>query len=200
MRKSKTPERSGEKPASSPSKRPKPTLLASSPLDPEELQSLIALFRENGVSDFELKTKGLRLKVSLAGSRPSEPIVYAVPSASQIALNLPSQPTALPNASSVAGAAQPEPAAESPEAAQEKPGAMIVSPMVGTFYRAPAPDAEPFVGVGSAVSEDTVLCIIEAMKIMNEIKADMRGVVAEILVENGQPVEYGRPMFRIVAE
>ena len=73
----------------------------------------------------------------------------------------------------------------------------VASPMVGTFYRAPAPDAEPFVEVGGQVSEDTVLCIIEAMKVMNEIKAEMKGEILEALVESGEPVEFGQPLFLI---
>jgi acetyl-CoA carboxylase biotin carboxyl carrier protein len=72
-----------------------------------------------------------------------------------------------------------------------------MSPMVGTFYRAPAPDADPYVDVGDTVKADTVLCIVEAMKLMNEIKAEMAGVVRRILVETGQPVEFGQPMFLI---
>ena len=81
----------------------------------------------------------------------------------------------------------------------ERPSGVVEihSPMVGTFYRSPSPEAEPFVGVGSAVEEETVICIIEAMKVMNEIKAECTGQVVEILVENGEPVEYGQPVFLV---
>lgn len=88
----------------------------------------------------------------------------------------------------------PAPAAEAVAAPAGKP---FPSPLVGTFYRAASPEAEPFVGVGSQVGPETVLCIIEAMKVMNEIKAEMRGTVVEVLVENGAPVEYGQPLFLI---
>ena len=97
----------------------------------------------------------------------------------------------------------PVPVAEAPaplkEAAEEeaKPGKIVESPLVGTFYAAPAEDAEPFVTVGSAVKKGQTLAIVEAMKLMNEIESDYDGTVAEILVENGQPVEYGQPLFRI---
>jgi acetyl-CoA carboxylase biotin carboxyl carrier protein len=74
-------------------------------------------------------------------------------------------------------------------------GRPFLSPMVGTFYRSPSPDADPFVDVGSRVEEDSVLCIIEAMKVMNEIRAETKGEIAEVLVENGEPVEYGQPLF-----
>ena len=88
----------------------------------------------------------------------------------------------------------PPAAAPAKEAA---PGKDIVSPMVGTFYGSPSPEAAAFVGIGSEVTEDTVVCIIEAMKVMNEIKAEMRGIITEILGENGKPVQYGQPLFRV---
>ena len=103
----------------------------------------------------------------------------------------------------VGPAPAPASAAEAPaplkEAAEEeaKPGKIVESPLVGTFYAAPAEDAEPFVTVGSAVKKGQTLAIVEAMKLMNEIESDYDGTVAEILVENGQPVEYGQPLFRI---
>ena len=78
-------------------------------------------------------------------------------------------------------------------------GEVFVSPMVGTFYRAPSPEAESFVDIGERVTADTTLCVIEAMKVMNEIKAEMEGQIAAILVENGEPVEFGQPLFRITA-
>ncbi len=108
------------------------------------------------------------------------------------------------------GPAPPDPAGASPpnaaahEAAREaREGVLppntevLKSPMVGTFYRAPSPEADPFVEIGTAVTEDTVVCIIEAMKVMNEIKAETKGVVHEILVENGEPVEFGQALFQI---
>ena len=73
----------------------------------------------------------------------------------------------------------------------------VVSPMVGTFYRAPSPDSAPYVQVGQDITKDTVVCMIEAMKVMNEIKAELQGVIAEVLVENGTPVQFGQPLFRV---
>jgi len=102
------------------------------------------------------------------------------------------QPAA-PTASGAPAPAQaPTPATE-PEPGQE--GHVVKAPMVGTFYRSPSPDAKPFIEVGQAVKEGDTICIIEAMKLMNEIEADASGVVKAILVENGQPVEYGQPLF-----
>lgn len=94
----------------------------------------------------------------------------------------------------VAAAAAPAAAPAAP-AAPAVPAVTIDSPLVGTFYKAASPDAAPFVQVGDRVNPDTTLCIIEAMKVMNEVKAEKSGVIKEILVENGQPVEYGQPMF-----
>ncbi|KFE63608.1 Biotin carboxyl carrier protein of acetyl-CoA carboxylase [Hyalangium minutum] len=89
------------------------------------------------------------------------------------------------------------PAAAAPAKPAEKPGQLMTSPFVGTFYRTPAPDQPPFAEVGSVVKKGQVLCIVEAMKLMNEIEAEMAGRVTEILVENGQPVEFGQALFRI---
>jgi acetyl-CoA carboxylase biotin carboxyl carrier protein len=101
-----------------------------------------------------------------------------------------SGPRVAPPAPAPAAAAAPAPAAE-------KPGHAVTSPFVGTFYRTPAPDQPPFVDVGSVVKKGQVLCIIEAMKLMNEIESEVSGRVAEILVENGRPVEFGQALFRI---
>ena len=84
-----------------------------------------------------------------------------------------------------------------PPRAAEKPGFVVAAPLVGTFYRSPSPDSPPFVEVGSTVKKGQVLCIVEAMKLMNEIEAEVAGTVAEILVQNGSPVEFGQPLFRL---
>ena len=95
-------------------------------------------------------------------------------------------------------AAAPAPGREAPAGGEEAQGVCVLRcPMVGTLYRAPAPDADPFVDVGDEVGPDTVLCIIEAMKVMNELKAEMEGTIQEIRVENGEAVEYGQPLFVI---
>jgi acetyl-CoA carboxylase biotin carboxyl carrier protein len=97
--------------------------------------------------------------------------------------------------------AAPAPAAAAPKAdakAADKPGTLVTSPFVGTFYRAPSPDSAPFVEVGSKVKKGQTLCIVEAMKLMNEIESEVDGTVAEILAQNATPVEFGEPLFRIV--
>jgi acetyl-CoA carboxylase biotin carboxyl carrier protein len=104
---------------------------------------------------------------------------------------------AAPAAATVSAAAAAPAAAPRPEKA-EKPGALVTSPFVGTFYRAPSPDSPPYVDVGSKVKKGQVLCIVEAMKLMNEIEAEVEGVVAEILTQNATPVEFGQPLFRVV--
>ena len=105
-------------------------------------------------------------------------------------MQAPMPPAALPAAAEAAGAS-PEPAPVSSNLLD------VTSPMVGTFYLASSPDAEPFVRVGDRVTEDSTLCILEAMKVMNEIKAELSGSVVEILAQNGQPVEFGQPLFVI---
>jgi len=105
---------------------------------------------------------------------------------------------AAPVAAPVPAAALPAaPAAKAPEKAPEKPGHLVTSPFVGTFYRAPSPDSPPFVDVGSTVKKGQVLCIVEAMKLMNEIEAEVEGKIVEILVLNATPVEFGEKLFRI---
>jgi acetyl-CoA carboxylase biotin carboxyl carrier protein len=101
-------------------------------------------------------------------------------------------------ASSVA--APPAPAAAPRPEKAEQPGTIVTSPFVGTFYRAPSPDSPPYVEVGAKVKKGQVLCIVEAMKLMNEIEAEVEGVIAEVLAQNGTPVEFGHPLFRILTE
>ena len=97
----------------------------------------------------------------------------------------------------VAVPAAPPPAAAPRAEKAEKPGTLVTSPFVGTFYRAPSPDSPPYVDVGTKVKKGQVLCIVEAMKLMNEIEAEVEGVVAEVLVQNATPVEFGQPLFRV---
>jgi acetyl-CoA carboxylase biotin carboxyl carrier protein len=104
----------------------------------------------------------------------------------------------MPAAAPVLHAAPAAPAPAAPRAEKpEKPGALVTSPFVGTFYRAPSPESPPYVEVGAKVKKGQVLCIVEAMKLMNEIEAEVEGTVAEILVANATPVEFGQPLFRI---
>jgi len=149
----------------------------------KEIREILELLKGSDVTDFELGRGETVLKVRL-GAPP--PAFY------------PQAPPAAAPAASMAPEAAPPPAAE---AAPAKPAYKeIVSPIVGTFYRAPAPDSAPFVEVGSHVVKGQVLCIIEAMKIMNQIESDTTGSIAAILVENAQPVAYGQPLFHILPE
>ncbi len=136
--------------------------------------------KKHDLSVFEIEKEGFRLKLEKG---PSAQAAAAVPSAAA------GPPKAVP------AAAETTPAA--PKAIESASLKEIVSPMVGTFYRGPSPDAPPFVDVGKTVAEDTVVCIIEAMKVMNEIKAETGGIIAEVLAENGKPVQFGQVLFKV---
>lgn len=156
-------------------------------MDLERIKSVIDLMSENDLCEFSIEEKDFKLSLKRGGVAP---VVYAAPGgASGVA------PAAAPVAAA-AGAA-PAAAAAAPAAGGEENLTPIPSPLVGTFYRASSPDADPFVQVGSRVNKDTVVCIIEAMKVMNEIKAETSGVVKRILIENATAVQFGEPMFLI---
>jgi acetyl-CoA carboxylase biotin carboxyl carrier protein len=144
-------------------------------MDLEEIKQILQLMDENGLAEFELEREGLRIALRKA-SAPA-PVIAA-----------PAPQVAVAGAAAAPGAGQAEP---------EDKLACISSPMVGTFYVAPSPEAPPFVSVGDRVGKDTVVCILEAMKVMNEIKAEVEGTITEVLVENAEPVEYGEPLFRV---
>jgi acetyl-CoA carboxylase biotin carboxyl carrier protein len=153
-------------------------------MDLRKLKKLIDLVQESGIAELEITEGEEKVKIVRGGQvEVAHPGIPAPASA----------PAAPPHALSAA-APQAAPAPEAPAAPE---GHVVKSPMVGTFYRAPAPDAEPFVEVGDTVKAGQTICIIEAMKLMNEIEADRDGVVKAILVENGQPVEYGEPLIVI---
>jgi acetyl-CoA carboxylase biotin carboxyl carrier protein len=152
-------------------------------MDLRKLKTLIDLVSESGISELEV-TEG-EGKVRIVKNAPP---VYVQPSASYAPQYAAPAPVAAPAAEAPAAA----PATPAPVAQQ---GHVVTSPMVGTFYRAPSPGAEAFVQVGDTVKEGQTICIIEAMKLLNEIESDKSGVVKEILVDNGQAVEYGQPLF-----
>lgn len=163
-----------------------------------ELRELIGLITENGLTQFELEREGFRVKVGrgafLDHSIANSPVPLTG-GEKQITSGLPSHASAV---QSVPTNAPHHPGAHAEEAASEDQDLQIVtSPIVGTFYRAPSPTAESFVRIGSQVEPTTVVCIIEAMKLMNEIQAETSGEVVKIYVENGQAVEYGQPLFGI---
>jgi acetyl-CoA carboxylase biotin carboxyl carrier protein len=139
------------------------------------IEDMLQLMESRGLVELEMEHQGLRIRLKKASSSPAAQLVEYV-------------------------AGVPQPAAPSPAAAKpsdEGHRIVIKSPMVGTFYRAPAPDAPPFVEVGQDLEVGQVVCIIEAMKLMNEIKSEVSGRVAEILVDNGAPIEFGQPLFVI---
>lgn len=151
-----------------------------------QIQRVIDLMVLNGAVEVEMEEAGRRLRVRLKEDFQAATIV-AHP-----------QPISHPEVIPSPSPSAPAPAAAAGERSDEATeGEVFTSPMVGTFYRAPAPEAEPFVEVGERVTADTTLCVIEAMKVMNEIKAETEGQIAAILVENGEPVEFGQPLFRI---
>ncbi len=150
-------------------------------MDIRKVKKLIELLEESGVAEIEIKEGEDSVRINRYGSQM--PVHYDV---------LPSPPRATPGAPATG---TESPAAEEPPPAPR--GHPITSPMVGTFYRAPAPDAKPFVEVGQEVEEGQPVCIIEAMKMMNQIEADRSGRIVDILAENGEPVEYGQPLLLI---
>jgi acetyl-CoA carboxylase biotin carboxyl carrier protein len=158
-------------------------------LDLDFLRGLIEAVDESGIDSIEVARGGTRVRV--AKSPPPAPIVSSPPAPAQG----PAVPPAPPAAASAPADGAAPPASAAP--AEDAGWLDIESPMVGTFYRAPAPEAPPYVDVGTRVSKGQTLCILEAMKLMNELEAEVDGVVREILVQNGDPVEYGQALFRI---
>jgi acetyl-CoA carboxylase biotin carboxyl carrier protein len=148
-------------------------------MDLRKLKKLIDLVQESGIAELEITEGEEKVKIVKGG-------VVTVGTA---------QPIALPAAPIAGALAAPAGAAAEPEAGQE--GHVVKAPMVGTFYRSPSPDAKPFVEVGQAVKEGDTICIIEAMKLMNELEAEVEGTIREICVENAEPVEYGQVLFRV---
>ena len=163
------------------------------PVNIDELRELIDLVRENEFTEFELSREDFRVRFRRG------------PEAAEAGAPIPASPSApapLPVAASTetrAAAVVPQhPGARAEtEASEDQDLHIISSPIVGTFYRSPSPNAESFVKIGTTVEADSVVCIIEAMKLMNEIQAETSGEVVKIYVENGQPVEYGQPLFGI---
>ena len=153
-------------------------------MDLRKLKTLIDLVSESNISELEITEAEGKVRIVKAGLMPAPTAMMAAP-----AVPAPAMPTA-DGQRSVAAAA---PAPAEPEVT----GHVVISPMVGTFYRASSPGAKPLVEVGSAVKEGEPVCIIEAMKIMNEIEATHGGTITKVLAENGQPVEFGQPLFVI---
>jgi acetyl-CoA carboxylase biotin carboxyl carrier protein len=155
----------------------------------EEIKQILDLVREHDLSEFELEQEGVKLRVRKRGSEAPTMVVSAAPAPA-----LPGTPQAsLPPVGAAQAAADPGDAVAGVELA------VVKSPIVGTFYRTPEPNAPPFVSVGDIVRKNQVLCIIEAMKLMNEIVSEYDGEIVEVFVESGQPVQYGERLFAIKA-
>jgi len=146
-------------------------------VDLKEIKALIDLMKKNGLTAFEMEKDGFRISLAKeTGFGPT--MAYAAPSA----------PPAVAPAAAAVPVVEAKPAVSGKE---------ITSPMVGTFYTSPSPESPPFVTVGQEVQPDTVVCIIEAMKVMNEIKAEQAGIITEVAAENGQPVQFGQALYRL---
>lgn len=151
-------------------------------MDLKDIKAIIDLMKKNSVSEFELEKQDfkIRLKRGMGGMVQSD-------DSGQQAMVYAPMPAVLPATASTA---------TSPAAAVST-DADIKSPMIGTFYRSPSPESGSYVEIGTEVNPDTVVCIIEAMKVMNEIKAEVKGVITQVLVENAKPVEFGQPLFKV---
>jgi acetyl-CoA carboxylase biotin carboxyl carrier protein len=159
-------------------------------MNQKELKELIDFLIEKDISEFELERGDVKVRIKRGGDAAASVIAHAMPMAS-MPVAMPSQPTR--SDAPVPPASHPPPV---PPAVEEELHS-VKSPIVGTFYEAPSPGSLPFVKPGDQVAAGQVLCIIEAMKLMNEIESDASGEVVKVLVNNGQPVEYGQPLFAI---
>ncbi|QTH44735.1 acetyl-CoA carboxylase biotin carboxyl carrier protein [Cohnella sp. LGH] len=159
-----------------------------------EIKELIKLVDQTSVHELEIENEGARLSIR----KPGRTEVVNVQAPSFPTTYLPAAPVA--HASPVGAHAVPAEEAKAAPAADTSHLNRIVSPMVGTFYRSPSPDAAPFVNIGDRVTDKTVVCILEAMKLMNPLEAEVKGEIVDILVENGQLVEFGQPLFLVKPE
>lgn len=149
-------------------------------MDLKAIKQVIDLMKRSELSEFELEEEGFKLRLSRKNNEVASPIIQAAP------------------ITAAAPAAAPATGAASEASVAEEAGISVISsPMVGTFYRSPSPDSPVFADVGTKVNADSVVCIIEAMKVMNEINSELKGTITEILVENGDAVEFGQPLFKV---
>jgi len=147
-------------------------------MDARELKKIVQIMNDNDLAEVEIEEEGKRLRIRKQEAQSAPAVIASAPAPAP-----------------AAAAAEPTPAAEA--AAEEAGLHVITSPMVGTFYRAPSPEAEAYVDVGVRVNAESVVCILEAMKVMNEIKAECAGEIAEICVQNGEAVEFGQALFKV---
>jgi acetyl-CoA carboxylase biotin carboxyl carrier protein len=153
-------------------------------VDLKDIKAIIDLMKKNSVSEFELEKQDFKIRLKRAANGGGAAVSYE------------DSPVVTYASPSVAIAA-PAAASTSPGSAQASTELEIKSPMIGTFYRAPSPESASYVEVGTEVNPDSVVCIIEAMKVMNEIKAEAKGMITQVLVENAKPVEFGQPLFKL---
>ncbi len=153
-------------------------------MDLKDIKAVIDLMKKNAITEFELEKQEFKIKLKRGGNGGHAVQAYD------------EQPTVLISGAPVAALSAPASTAGSAPAATSN-DADIKSPMIGTFYRAPSPESGNYVEVGAEVNPDTVVCIIEAMKVMNEIKAEVRGVITQVCLDNAKPVEFGQPLFKV---
>jgi len=174
-----------------------PRRAAEQQLPMDELRNLFALFTEHGLTEFELEREGFRVHLGRNTAAQITPAITAPLAQTSATQASTPQASAGGQAAATASATTTGAQEAEPSATEDEGLHIIVSPIVGTFYRSPSSTAEPFVRLGSHVDADTIVCIIEAMKLMNEIQAETSGEIAKIYVENGQPVEFGQPLFGV---
>jgi len=151
-------------------------------VDLKDIKAIIDLMKKNSVSEFELEKQEFKIRLKRGTNGGGGGAIYEE---APVVAYMP--PAAIAGSSAVSAAAPPAVTSE----------VEIKSPMIGTFYRSPSPESAPYVDVGTEVNPDTVVCIIEAMKVMNEIKAEAKGVITQVLIENAKPVEFGQPLFKL---
>lgn len=150
-------------------------------MDLKAIKQVIDLMKRSELDEFELEEEGFKLRLSRKGGETAPQIIQAAPAP-------------VPVAAAPAAAA---PASTPAEPVAEEGISIITSPMVGTFYRSPSPESPVFTEVGTKVTADSIVCIIEAMKVMNEITSELKGTITEVLIENGEAVEFGQPLFKV---
>ncbi len=171
-------------------KKPAPTASRGSSSIEERVDALAEVLRRHELNEIEVEEGGVRIYVRKGGGEAAPAVQYATHAPAPTA-----HPVHTPAPAAPASAAAP--AATSSTDTGDGNVAYVTSPFVGTFYRSPSPDSAPFVDVGTRIKKGQVLCIVEAMKLMNEIEAEIEGSIVQLLVENGQAVEYGEPLFKI---
>lgn len=152
-------------------------------MDLKDIKAIIDLMRKNSVSEFELEKQDFKIRLKRGGNGSGAVVVSTEEAATIPYIQAP--PVA------VSGVTAPQVAPPPPNEHE------IKSPMIGTFYRSPSPESTAYIEVGSEVNPETVVCIIEAMKVMNEIKAETKGVITQVMIENAKPVEFGQPLFKV---